>query len=453
MKKKLNTLILILFIISIPFFCLSFKLYMNIHKFNPDSVIKTIHYLSSDTMKGRLTGSIENYMTQQFLKSEFKSIGLKPLSKDYFQTFSTNYPHIIEHQKPYLNIVDENNNLIKEFKYGKDYKEDMLNFKTNSIEFDKFNCKVSTDAIKATINNKSVIFFCPQDNLNFRSSFSENSPSNMYIMLSKSAFSTILKHIKNNDKISCYLPYDIKKANVSNVIGEIEGKNKNLPPIVICAHFDHVGYDLNGTVYNGALDNASGVSFVLEMSRYLKSLGKPNRNIIFVGMNGEEFGLIGSTAFVQKYHSLLKDAKVLNFDMIGGSKSIPLCIMGSKKDTSQNKFIKSICKLCEDQKINYKCLFEDASDHVPFRYKNIDAVTFCDDDTKNIHTPNDKIDFIERNSIVRCFNVSSKEILNLAYNHNFFINNYKIIFITSSISLIFCLYYFIISSFKRKRLN
>ncbi|MGH4138531.1 M28 family peptidase [Clostridium sp.] len=50
--------------------------------------------------------------------------------------------------------------------------------------------------------------------------------------------------------------------------------------------------------------NTSGLSFMLRMNRYLTSLGKPNRSILFLGFNAEEFGCLGSNAFIETYISI-----------------------------------------------------------------------------------------------------------------------------------------------------
>lgn len=62
--------------------------------------------------------------------------------------------------------------------------------------------------------------------------------------------------------------------------------------------------------------------------------------------------------------------------MIGGSNSVPLCIMGGSKDTAETPFIHAIAENCTNQNIYFSYLFRDASDHEPFRLNNIDAVTF-----------------------------------------------------------------------------
>lgn len=107
---------------------------------------------------------------------------------------------------------------------------------------------------------------------------------------------------------------------MSNVLGLIPGKRTD-EYVVIGAHFDHLGIDttLEGdAIYNGADDNASGVSAVLQIARAFRASGtKPLRNVIIAFWDGEEKGLLGSRFFSQQHELLEKVKGYLNFDMIG----------------------------------------------------------------------------------------------------------------------------------------
>jgi Zn-dependent M28 family amino/carboxypeptidase len=86
----------------------------------------------------------------------------------------------------------------------------------------------------------------------------------------------------------------------SNVIGMIEGSDPELKNsyLIISAHYDHlgIGESVNSdSIYNGALDNALGVSVMLELAKSFSSLeSKPKRSIVFIATTGEEKGLLGS---------------------------------------------------------------------------------------------------------------------------------------------------------------
>ncbi len=90
-----------------------------------------------------------------------------------------------------------------------------------------------------------------------------------------------------------------------NVVGKITGSDSKLKSeyVVHSAHLDHLGVGpaiAGDSIYNGAHDNATGVSSVLEISRLYASLKtRPKRSILFVLVTGEEMGLLGSAYFAR----------------------------------------------------------------------------------------------------------------------------------------------------------
>lgn len=111
-----------------------------------------------------------------------------------------------------------------------------------------------------------------------------------------------------------------RELKMNNVLAVIEGELTD-EYVVIGSHYDHlgIGTPVNGdSIYNGADDNASGVSAVLQIARAIKMNGvKPKRTIIFALWDGEERGLLGSDRFVKDCGITGKIKGYLNFDMIG----------------------------------------------------------------------------------------------------------------------------------------
>ena len=111
-----------------------------------------------------------------------------------------------------------------------------------------------------------------------------------------------------------------QKLDLNNILAVIPGK-KTDEYVIVGAHYDHIGYDwmLDGDqIYNGADDNASGVSAVLQIARAFQVAGEqPERTVIFAFWDGEEKGLLGSRAFAQTFSDINKVKGYLNFDMIG----------------------------------------------------------------------------------------------------------------------------------------
>lgn len=114
--------------------------------------------------------------------------------------------------------------------------------------------------------------------------------------------------------------FKVEGKNANNVIGMILGKSKPEEYVVFSAHYDHLGMETNGkgkdTIYNGANDDASGVTAVIELANYFKKLNQNERTIIFVAFTGEEVGGFGSAYFSQNINPD-KIVAMFNIEMIG----------------------------------------------------------------------------------------------------------------------------------------
>jgi len=107
-----------------------------------------------------------------------------------------------------------------------------------------------------------------------------------------------------------------------NVVARLEGSDPTLnETLVYSAHLDHlgIGEPVEGdTIYNGALDNASGSATIIEVARAFSRMDpKPRRSILFVAFTGEEAGLVGSEYFAH-YPTVERDTIVadLNVDQV-----------------------------------------------------------------------------------------------------------------------------------------
>lgn len=122
------------------------------------------------------------------------------------------------------------------------------------------------------------------------------------------------------DSIEKYKQTTHRVLHLRNVLGIIPGKDQS-QYVIVGAHYDHLGMDedLSGDkIYNGADDNASGVSAVMQIARaFVESGEKPERNIIFAFWDGEENGLLGSDYFIRNCMFKQDIKGYLNFDMIG----------------------------------------------------------------------------------------------------------------------------------------
>lgn len=124
------------------------------------------------------------------------------------------------------------------------------------------------------------------------------------------------------------------KPGWNNVIGVLQGKSKPGELVIFSAHYDHVGtkytnpspraggladVERNDTIFNGANDDASGVSAVICLARYFAAMNNNERTILFIAFTGEELGLLGSSALA---NIIAPDSIVamINIEMIGREK-------------------------------------------------------------------------------------------------------------------------------------
>jgi hypothetical protein len=109
--------------------------------------------------------------------------------------------------------------------------------------------------------------------------------------------------------------------NAQNVIGIIEGSDPVFKEecLIFMAHYDHLGMNPNGEIFNGADDNASGTAALLEVARAISTITeKPKRSIVFLWVTAEEVGLLGSEYYSKNpVFPLEKTVACINLDMVG----------------------------------------------------------------------------------------------------------------------------------------
>src|SRR4029079_736013 len=126
-----------------------------------------------------------------------------------------------------------------------------------------------------------------------------------------------------------------------NFVAKLEGSDPVLKDeyVVYSAHWDHlgVGAPVKGdNIYNGALDNASGVSMVLEIARALKEAQPPaKRSFLFLMVTAEEKGLLGSEYYsLNPLYPLAKTAANINIDEVnpwGRTKDVSVVGLGASE--------------------------------------------------------------------------------------------------------------------------
>jgi len=179
-----------------------------------------------------------------------------------------------------------------------------------------------------------------------------------------------------------------------NILGMLHGSDPQHRGeiVVVGAHYDHLGRDPDGAVYEGANDNASGVATMLEIARLWQAQGfRPARSVLFAAWDAEEMGLKGSAYYVRNpVHPLTGTVAAFALDMTGvGDK---LYINGDGVAAAQFQAtakVYSITVLLDSQ--------VGGTDHVPFYQVGILAATaspYSDTDL-TYHTTQDTIQTIQ----------------------------------------------------------
>lgn len=247
----------------------------------------------------------------------------------------------------------------------------------------------------------------------------ENVKTQEYI---KKFFTTLsLDHFDGEDYLlpndDCVIPVE---DNTYNVASMIKGTN-NKKAVFITAHLDHV-YGKENSKLVGAIDNASGISVLLESAHKLKELSKNNNfdmDIIFVAFNAEELGLYGSQNFYEKYKNKYSEFYNINIDCVGTKTESELA-MGNN-DKNSDKLYSAMREVFDEEEIPYnKSQYASnkfgipigTSDHAVVSALKKPALVLGDSNIdKVVHTTEDNLDNIDYSDLEKLSDAISKFII------------------------------------------
>lgn len=214
-------------------------------------------------------------------------------------------------------------------------------------------------------------------------------------------------------KVTISVDMTKETAEVPNVFGIIPGSDPELSIqyIVIGAHFDHLGWGTENSLYrgkvpqihNGADDNASGVAAILHLAELL-TRSPLKRSVIIVAFNAEEEGLLGSSHFIKNSPVPLDNiVLMLNFDMVGRMKENKLNVFGTGSSTTFDKVVDSVATI--DTLILTKgSEGYGPSDHSSFYSVKIPVLFLFTGAHSDYHMPSDDAEKINCDGIVKVTN-------------------------------------------------
>ena len=191
---------------------------------------------------------------------------------------------------------------------------------------------------------------------------------------------------------------DAREITGQNVVGYLDNQAENT--VIIGAHYDHIGYGEYGSryfgepdVHNGADDNASGVSVMIQLADQLKLI--KDYNFLFIAFSGEEYGLYGSSFYAKNPTINLNNVSyMINFDMIGRYvDSVGLAVNGIGTSSSWKDLLAK-----SNENFDFKLVTSESgvgpSDHTSFYLQNIPVLHFFTGQHDDYHTPRDDYDKI-----------------------------------------------------------
>ena len=389
---------------------------------------KHISFLADDKLEGRRTGTNGEKLAYEYISSEFTKAGLtaKGDNNTYLQAFEVNEGK--EVNKPTHLIIDGN-----DLQLDKDYfpfvfspnksveaataialpergtlhfwdLNEVLEENKNNPHFDiqdALKTKVSSATKKGAtgliVYNTSTI----NDDFKFETKAKTETTAIPVVYVQKGIANKFFKDETVTHDIKINIDIRNKVRTGHNVIGYID--NGAVNTIIIGAHYDHLGFgeDHNslfiGTtpaIHNGADDNASGTSAMIEVSKLIKAANLKKYNYLFIAFSGEELGLYGSKYFTEHSTINLSTANyMINLDMVGrlNDSTRGLNIGGYGTSPTWGEMFNA--------KDNYFAIKFDSSgtgpsDHTSFYRKDIPVLFFFTGVHSDYHKPSDDADKI-----------------------------------------------------------
>ncbi len=177
---------------------------------------------------------------------------------------------------------------------------------------------------------------------------------------------------------------DSKVITSQNIVGRIDGSKRPDETIIYSAHWDHLGIgkpDAKGdTIYNGAVDNATGTAALIEIGRAFASQPKPERSVVFLNVTAEEKGLLGSEYYAAKpLYPTGQTVAVINMDALNpGGRAKNFTTSGSAKSDLLDRLVadgeEAGMKYVTDPRPEAGSFFR--SDHFSFAKRGVPALSF-----------------------------------------------------------------------------
>ena len=400
--------------------------------------IKTdVEYLADDKLEGRETGTIGEQLALEYLGGRLKDIGVKAqvhkfdfngnVKVSFWSTGKNIYPtkYSSNGSLEKVKVVDVNYGIesfeldFSDYK-GTDVKGKVVVINTSSpdgihphskyINYHDLGLRAELAKSKGAI---AVIYYT--DN-----KYAETPESKFKNINSSGIPVLFFDDLKENlpSEISIEVKLKERVIEGQNLITEVDNGKDNT--IIIGAHYDHLGWGAEGSLYrgepaihNGADDNASGTAALLELVRIYSKSKYDNYNYLFIAFSGEEKGLLGSNAYSKS--DLLDASKInymINMDMIGRlNDDGKIEVYGTGTSPRWNSLLED--NKCKNVTVATSEGGVGSSDHTSFYLQDIPVLHFFTGTHSDYHKPTDDADKVNYDGIATVVNYISNLINDL----------------------------------------
>jgi hypothetical protein len=401
-----------------------------------------IQYLASDELQGRRTGTQGEALAMNYISDQFKKAGLLPKgSNGYLQPFQINEGKQVN-PATHLLVGGQALTLYKEFfpfAFSANASLEALPSMAiqevqmpwfwdigELVEENKGNphwdvyAAVEKKAEEAQKKSATALFVynssATKDGIQFKGSDRPKVSTIPVVYLTKEAVAKYFNDESATLDIKLKTDISAKIRTGNNVAGYID--NGAPTTIIFGAHYDHLGLGEDGNslqpgskdIHNGADDNASGISALIELARMLKASSLKQNNYLFLAFSGEEQGLFGSRYFTQ--HPTVDLGSVsymINMDMVGRlNPSNPVLTVGGFGTSPAWAAIYNTSGRKAVYKGPLQFRFDSSgvgpSDHTSFYRKNIPVLFYFTGLHSDYHKPSDdanKINYTGQLQVVK----------------------------------------------------
>ncbi len=318
-----------------------------------EQITKDVSYLASDDLQGRNNFTPNIRQAADFIAKRFNEVGLTPAPS----ALNFKQQYLVQRITPNMLMVEIN---------GQTFDSESLSMATTATDFDwnsnvvKNNSSVTDQSLpNQGINNLPVNIVMIGEDDNMRKSLSElNKQGGQHLVLLHPKHEESFKRYQNYfargltklvdesaterggvivialTDISKVIQFNVKgnakvtTSSLSNVVGILPGKSKANEIVLYSAHYDHLGVkpSIDGApnsnpqqssdIFNGADDDASGVSAIINLANHFAKSGNNERTLMFAAFSAEEIGGFGSKYFSTHLEATTITA-MINIEMVG----------------------------------------------------------------------------------------------------------------------------------------